>query len=101
MSTPRFNTARERKCYEQGIALVAKKLGKPAPGKRTLDIDDIENEITEKVGRKLGLISGSGTEASMKADNEKLKKLFAENPFFTKGFLSGQRKAFAAKLGKN
>ena len=99
MSTPRFNTARERKCYEQGMAIVAKKLGNPAPGKRTLDIDDIENLVEERLGHRFGTISGAGTEASIREDNDRFKKLL-ENPFFAKTYFVAQRKTFQAKRRK-
>jgi hypothetical protein len=96
MSSPKFNNRNEQKHYEAGQRIVAKKLGK-RPALRTRNLDaDVENAVEERVGHRLGLVSGAGTEASMREDNERLKEVFATQPFFTKGFLAGQRKSFSA-----
>jgi hypothetical protein len=99
-SIPKFNNAHERRNYEAGQAIVARKLGKDAaPTKRTLEIGHIENEIEGRIGHRLGAISGAGTEASIREDNDQFKKLL-ENPFFAKTYFAAQRKTFHGKKWK-
>ena len=55
------------------MAIVAKKLGKTAPGKRTLTSTTLRILSRSGLATGSGTISGAGTEASIREDNDRFK----------------------------